>query len=129
MSKVIRLSESDIERIVNRVVQEQEQTEVFGGVQDFMQGLKGVRRGGGFDNYKLLSNLSRTLKKLKKLDEPNLQVMTELRNLKTKVANTRFGSPDHQTFLNDAIDRTIQYFESYRRAVDQIDSFVSGKIS
>jgi len=128
MSKIVQLTEKDLNRIVKKVIQEQEQNEIFGGLKDVARGLKGAFQGAGYDNSKLLSSLSRTLKRLKKLDEPNIEVMNELRRLKSKVASAKFGHQDHKSFLENSIDRTIQYFEAYQNALTQIDIAVYNKI-
>ena len=52
MGKVIKLTESDLEKIVQKVIEEQETQE---GLGDIYQGLKGVWRGEGYDYFKYLS--------------------------------------------------------------------------
>lgn len=72
-----KLSESDITRIVNKVIKEQETTEgPLDSLGDIYRGVKGVKRGYGMDYFQNMSKLDRLVKKLKKLDEPNVKVMT-----------------------------------------------------
>lgn len=128
MSKTTNLSDKDIDRIVNLIIQEQEQNEIFGGIKDIYQGARGFARGEGYANFKSLSSLSQVLKRLKKLDEPNHKVMTELQKLKTKINSAQMRQ-DSKRFLLDAIDRTSQYFNSYAQALSQIESLVSNKLT
>ena len=82
MKKINSLSESDITRIVNKVIQEQETNEgPLDSLGDLYRGVKGIKRGYGMDYFQNMSRLDRLVRKLKKLDEPNIQVMTELADL------------------------------------------------
>jgi hypothetical protein len=86
MAKVIKLTESDLENIVRKVIEEQETQEgVFDPLVNAAQGLKGVWRGEGYDYFKYLSSLRGLTRKLKKLDAPNVKIMTQLTDLKNKV--------------------------------------------
>ena len=83
MKKVNTLSESDLERIVKKVIQEQETNEgPLDAIGDLYRGVKGIKRGYGMDYFQNMSRLDRLVRKLKKLDEPNVAVMTELADLK-----------------------------------------------
>jgi Mg2+ and Co2+ transporter CorA len=128
MPKVTKLTENDLNRIVKKVIQEQEQNEIFGGLKDMYHGVRGFSRGEGYQNFKNLSTLTSIVKKLKKLDEPNHKVMTELQSLKTKISSAQMRQ-DSKQFLLDAIDRTTQYFNSYASALSQIESVVSNKLT
>jgi len=111
-----KLSESDITRIVNKVIKEQETTEgPLDSLGDIYRGVKGVKRGYGMDYFQNMSKLDRLVKKLKKLDEPNVKVMTELTDLKTKVS----------TLIMNLIDNSVYHFNTYNRINDQIISQIS----
>lgn len=52
MKKVNRLLESDITRIVNKVIQEQETNEgPLDSLGDLYRGVKGIKRGYGMDYF------------------------------------------------------------------------------
>jgi hypothetical protein len=121
MGKVIRLTESDLEKIVKKVIEEQETQE---GLGDVYQGLRGVWRGYGYDYYKYYSMLRNLTRKLKKLDEPNTKIMTQLTDLKGKVQSSKM--PAQSKFdLENAIDEAVNYFSSYASAIDRIEQLAS----
>ncbi len=125
MKKVIRLTESDITRIVNKVIKEQETTEgPLDSLGDIYRGVKGVKRGYGMDYFQNMSKLDRLVKKLKKLDEPNVKVMTELADLKTKVSTLNMPQQRKQAIMN-LIDNSVYHFNTYNRINDQIISQIS----
>jgi hypothetical protein len=121
MGKVIRLTESDLEKIVQKVIEEQETQE---GLGDVYQGLKGVWRGYGYDYYKYYSMLRTLTRKLKKLDEPNTKIMTQLSDLKDKVQSSKM--PAQSKFdLENTIEEAVNYFSSYASAIDRIEKLSS----
>ena len=121
MGKVIKLTEADLEKIVKRVIEEQETQE---GISDVYQGLKGVWRGYGYDYYKYTSTLRNLTRKLKKLDEPNTRIMTQLADLKGKVQASKM--PAQSKFdLENEIDDAVNYFTSYANAIDKIEKITS----
>jgi len=121
MGKVIRLTESDLEKIVKKVIEEQETQE---GLGDVYQGLKGVWRGYGYDYYKYYSMLRTLTRKLKKLDEPNTKIMTQLTDLKGKVQASKMP-PQSKFDLENAIEEAVNYFSSYASAIDRIEQLAS----
>jgi len=121
MGKVIRLTESDLKKIVQKVIEEQETQE---GIGDVFQGLKGVWRGYGYDYYKYYSMLRTLTRKLKKLDEPNTKIMTQLTDLKGKVQASKMP-PQSKFDLENAIDEAVNYFQSYSSAIDRIEQLAS----
>ena len=125
MKKVNNLTESDISRIVNKVLQEQETNEgPLDSLGDLYRGVKGIKRGYGMDYFQNMSRLDRLVRKLKKLDEPNVAVMTELADLKTKVANLNMPQQRKQAIMN-LIDNSVYHFNTYNRINDQIISQIS----
>jgi hypothetical protein len=122
MKKVNTLSESDLERIVKKVIQEQETNEgPLDAIGDLYRGVKGIKRGYGMDYFQNMSRLDRLVRKLKKLDEPNVAVMTELADLKTKVSTLNMPQQRKQAIMN-LIDNSIYHFNTYNRINDQIIS-------
>jgi Mg2+ and Co2+ transporter CorA len=129
MGKVVRLTESDLERIVNRVIQEQEMEEgIFDPIVDRYQGLKGVWRGEGYDYFKHLSSLRGLTKQLQKLDRPNIKIMGDLQSLKTKVSASKMP-PDKKQNLTDTIDKAVQHFEAYSKLINTIEQIASQRLA
>jgi hypothetical protein len=125
MKKINSLSESDITRIVNKVIREQETTEgPLDSLGDIYRGVKGVKRGYGMDYFQNMSKLDRLVRKLKKLDEPNVKVMTELADLKSKVSTLNMPQQRKQAIMN-LIDNSVYHFNTYNRINDQIISQIS----
>jgi hypothetical protein len=125
MKKINSLSESDIVRIVNKVIKEQETTEgPLDSIGDIYRGVKGVKRGYGMDYFQNMSKLDRLVRKLKKLDEPNVKVMTELADLKSKVSSLNMPQQRKQAIMN-LIDNSVYHFNTYNRINDQIISQIS----
>lgn len=125
MKKVNTLSESDLERIVKKVIQEQETNEgPLDSIGDLYRGVKGIKRGYGMDYFQNMSRLDRLIRKLKKLDEPNVAVMTELAELKTKVSSLNMPQQRKQAIMN-LIDNSIYHFNTYNRINDQIISQIA----
>jgi hypothetical protein len=125
MGKVIRLSESDLEKIVQKVIEEQETQE---GLGDIYQGLKGVWRGEGYDYFKYLSSLRGITRKLKKLDEPNVRVMGDLYQLRTKVDTSKMPTDKKSNLLN-TIDAAMDHFKSYSTLINKIEQLSTQKLA
>jgi hypothetical protein len=120
MSKVIKLTETDITRIVNKVISEQESNEgIFDTVKDTYRGVKGLKRGYGMDYFQNMSKLQTLIKKLKKLDEPNQKVMSELTQLRTKVNGLNMPQQRKNALLS-LIDNSLYHFNKYSSINDQI---------
>lgn len=116
----VRLTEKDLQRIVLKVLKEQETNEgPFDAVGDFYRGVKGIRRGYGMDYFQNMSRLDRLIKRLKKLDEPNVRVMTELSQLKQRVSKLNMPQQRKQTILS-LIDNSVHHFNQYNQINDQI---------
>lgn len=129
MDKVVRLTEYDLERIVIKVIQEQEMEEgIFDPIVDRYQGLKGVWRGEGYDYFKHLSSLRGLTRQLKKLDRPNIKIMDELLTLKGKVSSSKMP-PDKKQNLTDTIDKAIQHFNAYSTLINTIEQMASQRLS
>lgn len=129
MSKIIKLTESDLNRLVQRVIEEQEMEEgIFDPVVNAYQGLKGVWRGEGYDYFKYLSSLRGLTQKLKKFDKPNHKIMSELTSLKGKVMGSKMP-PDKRQNLIDTIDKAIGHFNSYAKLIDTIEQLASQRLA
>ena len=66
MKKIIKLTESELVKIVNKVISEQKVDEgIFDGIKNAYRGLKGMKRGFGTDYFQNMSRLENLIKKLK----------------------------------------------------------------
>lgn len=129
MSKVIKLTEADLENIVRKVIEEQETQEgVFDPLVNAYQGLKGVWRGEGYDYFKYLSSLKGITRKLKKLDEPNVKVMGDLYQLRTKVDTSKMPTDKKSNLLN-TIDAAMNHFKSYSTLINKIEQLSTQKLA
>ena len=120
MKKIIKLTESELVKIVNKVILEQKVDEgIFDGIKDAYRGLKGMKRGFGTDYFQNMSRLENLIRKLKNLDAPNEKVMNELEKLKTKVSS--LGMPQaRKDALIALIDNSLYHFKKYSNVNDQI---------
>ena len=120
MKKIIKLTESDLVKIVNKVISEQKVDEgIFDGIKNAYRGLKGMKRGFGTDYFQNMSRLENLIRKLKNLDAPNEKVMIELEKLKTKVSS--LGMPqERKDALSALIDNSLYHFKKYSNVNDQI---------
>lgn len=91
----------------------------FDKVGDLYRGVKGMVRGYGMDYFQNMSRLDRLIKRLKKLDEPNVKVMRELSSLKTKVSSLNMPQQRKQAIIN-LIDNSVHHFNTYNSINDQI---------
>ena len=129
MSKVIRLTETELNNLVKRVIQEQEMEEgIFDPLVNAAQGLKGVWRGEVYDYFKYLSSLRGLTRKLKKLDAPNVKIMTQLTDLKNKVTVSKMP-PDKRQNLIDTIDKAIGHFNAYSNLINTIEQLATQRLS
>jgi HEPN domain-containing protein len=129
MAKVIKLTEADLENIVRKVIEEQETQEgVFDPLVNAAQGLKGVWRGEGYDYFKYLSSLRGLTRKLKKLDAPNVKIMTQLTDLKNKVTVSKMPAAKKQNLI-DTIDKAIAHFNAYSGLINTIEQLASQKLT
>jgi len=129
MSKVIKLTEADLENIVRKVIEEQETQEgIFDPLVNAAQGLKGVWRGEGYDYFKYLSSLRGLTRKLKKLDAPNVKIMTQLTDLKNKVTVSKMPTDKKQNLI-DTIDKAIAHFNAYSNLINTIEQLSSQKLA
>jgi HEPN domain-containing protein len=129
MAKVIKLTEADLENIVRKVIEEQETQEgIFDPLVNAAQGLKGVWRGEGYDYFKYLSSLRGLTRKLKKLDAPNVKIMTQLTDLKNKVTVSKMPAAKKQNLI-DTIDKAIAHFNAYSGLINTIEQLSSQKLA
>jgi hypothetical protein len=120
MSKIVKFTESDLNRLVKKVISEQEVEEgIFDGVKDLYRGVKGVKRGYGMDYFQNMSKLENLVRKLKNLDAPNEKVMLELKQLRTKVSTLNMPQQRKDAIVN-LIDNSLYHFRKYSDINEQI---------
>lgn len=120
MKNIIRLTESDLVKLVNKVIEEQETTEgPLDAIGDLYRGVKGLKRGYGMDYFQNISQLDRLIRKLKKLDEPNIKIMSQLSNLRGKVQSLNMPQQRKQAIIA-LIDNSLFHFDKYNKINDQI---------
>ena len=120
MTKVVKLTEQDLNRLVKKIIHEQEVEEgIFDGVKDLYRGVKGVKRGYGMDYFQNMSKLENLIKKLKNLDVPNEKVMLELKQLRTKVVSLNMPQQRKDALVN-LIDNSLYHFRKYSDINEQI---------
>jgi hypothetical protein len=93
-------------------------------IQDRYQGLRGVFTGKGYGYFKFLSSLRNLVRRLKKLDEPNEDVIKNLKSLRDKIEQAQgleSLEDDKRDKLIYAIDRAINSFRDYSRYVTTIE--------
>lgn len=106
-------------------IKKEETTE---GLEDMIQGLKGVWRGEGYDYFRYLNKLKSNMVNLQKLDKPNHKIMKELVSLKGKISSSKMPQ-DKKNNLVRSIDAAIAHFNSYVSLVQQIASLAGQKLS
>jgi len=120
MNKIVKFTESDLNRLVKKVISEQEVEEgIFDGVKDLYRGVKGVKRGYGMDYFQNMSKLENLVRKLKNLDVPNEKVMLELKQLRTKVSTLNMPQQRKDAIVN-LIDNSLYHFRKYSDINEQI---------
>jgi len=118
-SKIRHIQESNL-KLEKKLMNENEIEEgPLDTLGDLYRGIKGVKRGYGMDYFQNMSRLDRLVKKLKKLDEPNVKVMSELANLKTKVSSLNMPQQRKQAIMT-LIDNSLFHFNKYNQINDQI---------
>lgn len=120
MGRTIKLTESQLKSLVTNLTEEEQSNEgMFDKIGDVYRGLKGVRKGFGYDYIHSMSRLERLIMKLKKLDQPNLSVMKELEGLKTKVTTLNIPQMRKDALIG-LIDNSLFHFNKYNSINDQV---------
>lgn len=129
MKKIVKLTEKDIEKIIFKVIKEQENNEnIIDSIKNSYQGLKGVWRGEGYDYYKYLSSIGGLTRKLKKLDIPNVKIISQLKDLKNKINSSKMPQ-DKKNRLMNAIDLAENHFNAYTNAINTIENTITQKLN
>jgi len=109
-------------RLINK--KEEVDEGIFSGIRDAYHGLKGVWKGYGYDFSKHASTLRGLVRKLRKLDEPNTDVMNQLSVLRAKVDGSTMP-PERKTELLNNIDGAINNFNTYSSYIVNIENITN----
>jgi hypothetical protein len=116
MKKIVTLNESELKNLIKTIIEENDMNEgIFDPIVDFGRGLKGAKRGWGYDYFNKMSKLERLILKLTKLDKPNESVMNELTVLTDNINALNIPKERKDKFLKD-IGKTLQTWKSYSNA-------------
>jgi hypothetical protein len=121
MKTSVKITEKQLQKLVNEVNNPNLNEDLFGGVKDLYQGTKGFFRGHGFPYFKHLSSLQRLMSKLKKLDQPNHKIMLDLGTLKNSINASKMPQ-NKKDELSSHIDNAIKHFNDYVTEINQIES-------
>lgn len=129
MRNIVKASDKDLDRIVRKVITESEVDEgMFDTIRNTYQGLKGAWRGEGYDYFKYLSQLGGLAKRLRKLDEPNREIMIELKEILTKISSSKM-EPTKKRKIENAINNAIGHFDQYSNYIQMLEKTISTKLS
>ena len=129
INKIKHIQESN-KLLEKRLINEKEEVDegLFSGIRDAYHGLKGVWKGYGYDFSKHASSLRGLVRRLRKLDEPNAGIMTELSELRTKVQSSSMP-PERKKELLDNIDGAINNFNTYSSYIVNIENITNNILS
>ena len=128
MAIKIYITENQLNSVVKRLVNEEQIEEgIFDGISNLYQGLKGVWRGEGFDFFKYLNSLKGMAKELKRLDAPNVKIMTKLTDLKNKISASTMPQEKKGQLIFE-IDKALKNFKEYSEHINNLDDIANQKL-
>jgi len=126
--KKVYLTESELRGVINNTISEasffKDGTNPLSRTINMLGGLKGVYRGDGYEYGKSLTSLGRFLRKLKKLDKPNTEIIGYLDILSQKIDKSKM-SQDKKTALKYLIDSVKTEFTEYQTELDNVINKIS----
>jgi hypothetical protein len=125
--KKVYLTESELRGVINNTISEAfftGGTNPLSWVGNMFGGLKGVYRGEGYEYGKSLTSLGRFLRKLKKLDKPNTEIIRYLDILSQKIDKSKMPQ-NKKTALKDLIDSVKKEFNEYQAELDDVINKIS----
>jgi hypothetical protein len=129
MKTSVKITEKQLQKLVNEMNEPKEVNEdLFGGIKDLYQGVKGFARGEGYSYFKYLSNLQRLMSKLKKLDTPNHKIMLDLNTLKNNINSSKMPGQKKLDLIGH-IDDAINYFNYYVQEIDKIETLTKQSLN
>ena len=128
MAIKIYITENQLNSVVKRLVNEEQIEEgIFDGISNLYQGLKGVWRGEGFDFFKYLNSLKGMAKELKRLDAPNVKIMTKLTDLKNKISASTMPQEKKGQLIFE-IDKALKNFKEYSEHINNLEDIATQKL-
>lgn len=128
MKRKIYLTESQMNLVVNRIIKTNELQEgIFDSISNVYQGIKGVWRGEGYDFFKYLNSLKNMAKDLRKLDQPNVKIMTKLTDLKNKITSSTIPQEKKGQLVFE-IDKALKNFEEYSKHIEKLEDVASQRL-
>jgi len=126
--KKVYLTESELRGIINNTISEasffKDGTNPLSRVGNMLGGLRGMYRGEGYEYGKSLVSLGRFLRKLKKLDKPNTEIIRYLGILSQKIDKGQIPQ-DKKNALKDLIDSVKTKFNEYQAEIDYVINQIS----
>ena len=128
--KKIYLTESQLRGIIQATIEEQsffkDGRNPLSRVRDAISCLKGIYRGEGYEYYSNLSSLQGFVKRLKRLDQPNEEVIKQLGMLITRIDNSKM-KPAAKNAIKREINLLITDFGNYRTRLDGLITKLKNK--
>jgi hypothetical protein len=128
MKKTIKLTESDLEKIIKQVISENEMGSdegILDPISNITKGIKGVFRGEGYYYYNYINQLGSIVNSLKKGSTPTH--VDRLLRLKDSINNSKI-TQDKKDRLIQAIDKIVTNLKAHFDYLYQVDRAVSAKI-
>lgn len=126
--KKVYLTESELRGIINNTISEasffKDGTNPLSRVGNMFGGLKGVYRGEGYEYGKSLTSLGRFLRKLKKLDKPNTEIIGYLDILSQKIDKSKMPQ-NKKIALKGLIGSVKKEFYEYQAELDNVINKIS----
>jgi hypothetical protein len=136
MKKIVKLTESDLKRIVERVKSESEIDEGFIGdlvgdvgrlrFGNIRQGIKGLWKGEGYNYYRQLNILKRAVSKSRRYEMAYADVMRDLKYAQVDISESDIPD-DKKNELLGHLGRAISSYDSYKSSISSLGSIVDQK--
>ena len=138
MKKIVKLTESDVRRIVERVKSDPGLEEGFLGdlagdvgrlrFGNIRQGLKGLWKGEGYNYYRQLNILKRGVAKSKRYEMAYADVMRDLKYAQVDISESDIPE-DKKNELLGHLGRAISSYDSYKSSIASLGSIVDRKFA
>lgn len=144
MSKVVKITEGQLIKIIDNVKEKQRineeldnqiNEEIEEGLrtiwdkmkepfQKIKYGIKGLKSGTGIKFLPFVVMIRNILRQLKRLDEPNERVMLKLKNLETRIQGV-YLKDDLKNDLLYGVNNIQESFRTYAKAIDDMEILLS----
>lgn len=144
MSKVVKITEGQLIKIIDTVKEKQRineeldnqiNEEIEEGLrtiwdkmkepfQKIKYGIKGLKSGTGIKFLPFVVMIRNILRQLKRLDEPNERVMLKLKNLETRIQGV-YLKDDLKNDLLYGVNNIQESFRTYAKAIDDMEILLS----